>query len=45
MLEGAYFEKGMPNFGMLLDEDDARAIHAYVVQQARKKFVAADQEL
>ncbi len=42
MLEGAYVEKGMPNFGMLLDEDDA---HAYVIQQARKKFAAADQEL
>ena len=35
VLDGAYVPKGMPVFGEVLTEDDARAIQAYVLQRAR----------
>ncbi len=43
VLDGAYFEKGMPAFGELLNEDDAQAIRAYVLQQAQAAFEATNQ--
>ena len=43
VLDGAYFEKGMPAFGEFLDEDDAQAIRAYVVQQAQATFDSVQQ--
>jgi len=43
VLEGAYFEKGMPAFGGFLNEDDAQAIRAYVLQQAEESFESSDQ--
>ena len=42
VLEGAYFEKGMPAFGQFLGEDDAQAIRAYVLQQAEAAFETRD---
>ena len=41
VLEGAYFEKGMPAFGSFLDADDAQAIRAYVLEQAETAFEIA----
>ena len=38
VLDGAYFEKGMPAFGEFLNEDDAQAIRAYVLGQAETAF-------
>ena len=35
VLDGAYVPKGMPVFGEVLTEEDARAIQAYVLQRAR----------
>ncbi len=43
VLEGAYFDKGMRGFGEILSEEDAQAIHAYVVQQARIAFESVNQ--
>ena len=43
VLEGAYFEKGMPAFGEFLNKDDAQAIRAYVLQQAEESFESSDQ--
>jgi len=43
VLEGAYFEKGMPAFGGFLNEDDAQAIRAYVLQQAEESFESSAQ--
>jgi PQQ-dependent dehydrogenase (methanol/ethanol family) len=43
VLEGAYFEKGMPAFGAFLDEDDAQAIRAYVLEQAARAFESSEQ--
>lgn len=38
VLDGAYFEKGMPAFGEFLNDDDAQAVRAYVLQQAQIAF-------
>lgn len=35
---GARAEKGMPNFGSVLSEQDAQAIHAYVVHAGWKRY-------
>jgi quinohemoprotein ethanol dehydrogenase len=43
VLEGAYFEKGMPAFGDFLNEDDAQAIRAYVLKQAETAFESAEE--
>jgi mono/diheme cytochrome c family protein len=43
VLDGAYVEKGMPAFGKFLNEDDAHAIRAYVLQQAQITFDAMNQ--
>ncbi len=36
VLEGALAQRGMANFSFTLDEDDAEAIRAYVIQQAQR---------
>lgn len=38
VLEGAFLEKGMPNFGKVLDSDTAEAIRAYVIHEANTGF-------
>ena len=38
VLEGAYFERGMPAFGEFLTEEDVQAIRAYVLKQADIEF-------
>ncbi len=35
VIGGAYLGKGMPDFGTVLSEDEARAVQAYVLEQAR----------
>jgi quinohemoprotein ethanol dehydrogenase len=37
VLQGAFANKGMASFADLIDADDARAIHAYVVAQALRE--------
>jgi quinohemoprotein ethanol dehydrogenase len=37
VLDGALSARGMASFGDLLDADDSRAIHAYVVREARRE--------
>jgi quinohemoprotein ethanol dehydrogenase len=36
--QGARAEKGMPNFGAVLNEQDAKAIHAYIVHLSWKTY-------
>ena len=35
LLEGAYLSRGMPTFAGVLTEEDAQAIRAYIVREAR----------
>ena len=36
VLEGALAESGMAGFADLISEEDAEAIHAYIIQRARE---------
>ena len=36
VLDGAYFSKGMPNFGEVLTKDQSKKIQAFVVDQSRQ---------
>jgi len=38
VLRGAYLEKGMASFADLLDEDEVRAIHAYLIARANEDW-------
>jgi len=42
VLNGAFGAKGMAGFGDLIDAEDSRAIHAYVVNRAHSETTVVD---
>jgi mono/diheme cytochrome c family protein len=42
VLDGAYIEKGMPAFGDYLDDEDAQAIRAYILERAEVAFGSSE---